>query len=85
MKNNIKSLPIFSLFIIASEKQQHNYHEHSIIAGIDREVVKPPLKNNHTYQPIQWRNQDLEPDFKGGSVFSQEVLITLILLIASYM
>ena len=34
----------------------------------------------HTYQPLQWRNQDLEQDFKGGFVFSQEVHVDNIMI-----
>jgi hypothetical protein len=29
----------------------------------------------HTYQPLQRKNLDLRPNFKGGFVFSQEVLV----------
>ena len=46
--------------------------------------IRLETRTTHTYQPLQWRNQDLEPDFKGGFVFYQEVLITLFNFVDSY-
>jgi len=42
-----------------------------IITHLVFNLVTVVSDRSHTYQPLQWRNQDLKPDFKECFVFSQ--------------